>query len=46
MKVAADQPLSDPPPLPQEHDMERLEHVRKELKKATEILGEEIRREG
>ncbi|XP_059007295.1 coiled-coil domain-containing glutamate-rich protein 2 [Mustela lutreola] len=30
----------------EEHDMERLEHVRKELKKATEILGEEIRREG
>ncbi|XP_038512984.1 coiled-coil domain-containing glutamate-rich protein 2 isoform X2 [Canis lupus baileyi] len=30
----------------EEHDMERLEHVRDELKKATEILGEEIRREG
>ncbi|XP_057170351.1 coiled-coil domain-containing glutamate-rich protein 2 isoform X2 [Ursus arctos] len=30
----------------EEHDMERLEHVREELKKASEILGEEIRREG
>ncbi|XP_027946434.1 coiled-coil domain-containing glutamate-rich protein 2 [Eumetopias jubatus] len=30
----------------EEHDMERLEHVREELKKATEMLGEEIRREG
>ncbi|XP_025710099.1 coiled-coil domain-containing glutamate-rich protein 2 isoform X2 [Callorhinus ursinus] len=30
----------------EEHDMERLEHVREELKKATEMLGEEVRREG
>ncbi|KAI5230016.1 Coiled-Coil Domain-Containing Glutamate-Rich Protein 2 [Manis pentadactyla] len=29
-----------------EHDLERLEHMREELKKATEILEEEIRREG
>ncbi|XP_042773945.1 coiled-coil domain-containing glutamate-rich protein 2 [Panthera leo] len=30
----------------EEHDTVRLEHVRDELKKATELLGEEIRREG
>ncbi|XP_072823215.1 coiled-coil domain-containing glutamate-rich protein 2 isoform X1 [Vicugna pacos] len=30
----------------EEHDVERLEHVRDELKKATEMLGEELRREG
>ncbi|XP_053461389.1 coiled-coil domain-containing glutamate-rich protein 2 isoform X2 [Nycticebus coucang] len=30
----------------QEHDMEQLEHVREELKKTTEILGEQLRREG
>ncbi|XP_037675081.1 coiled-coil domain-containing glutamate-rich protein 2 [Choloepus didactylus] len=30
----------------EEHDVERLEHVRDELKKVTEILGEELRREG
>ncbi|XP_055991658.1 coiled-coil domain-containing glutamate-rich protein 2 [Sorex fumeus] len=29
-----------------EHEVERLEHVREELKKATEVLGEELRREG
>lgn len=30
----------------EEQDVERLEHVREELKKATEMLGEELRREG
>ncbi|XP_055002277.1 coiled-coil domain-containing glutamate-rich protein 2 [Sorex araneus] len=29
-----------------EREAERLEHVREELKKATEVLGEELRREG
>ncbi|XP_003802211.1 coiled-coil domain-containing glutamate-rich protein 2 [Otolemur garnettii] len=29
----------------EEHDMEQLEHVRDELKKATEMLGEQLRRE-
>lgn len=29
----------------QEHEVERLELVREELKKATEVLGEELRRE-
>ncbi|XP_049643439.1 coiled-coil domain-containing glutamate-rich protein 2 [Suncus etruscus] len=30
----------------EEHEVERLELVREELKKATEVLGEELRREG
>lgn len=30
----------------EEQDVERLEHMRDELKKATEMLGEELRREG
>ncbi|XP_057568943.1 coiled-coil domain-containing glutamate-rich protein 2 [Hippopotamus amphibius kiboko] len=30
----------------EEHDAERLEHMRQELKKVTEMLGEELRREG
>ncbi|XP_059987739.1 coiled-coil domain-containing glutamate-rich protein 2 [Lagenorhynchus albirostris] len=30
----------------EEHDVERLEHTRDELKKATEMLGEELRRAG
>uniref|UniRef100_A0A8C3YMG9 Coiled-coil glutamate rich protein 2 n=1 Tax=Catagonus wagneri TaxID=51154 RepID=A0A8C3YMG9_9CETA len=30
----------------EEHDAERLAHVREELKKVTEMLGEELRREG
>lgn len=30
----------------EEQDMEQLEHMREELKKATEMLGEELRREG
>ncbi|XP_006161797.1 coiled-coil domain-containing glutamate-rich protein 2 [Tupaia chinensis] len=30
----------------EDHAVERLEHVRDELKKASEVLGEELRREG
>lgn len=30
----------------EEQDVEQLEHMREELKKATEMLGEELRREG
>jgi hypothetical protein len=29
----------------QEHDLERLEHVREELMKATAMLGKELRKE-
>lgn len=32
--------------LPQEHDVERLEHMQEQLKKATAMLGEALGREG